>query len=45
MQHRRHRSQCTLDTGARNSITLTSPFMAAHPDARPGTPASQAGII
>ena len=30
-------SQCTLDTGARDSITLFSPFLAAHPQVVPAT--------
>ena len=30
-------SQCTLDTGARDSISLFSPFLAAHPQVVPAT--------
>jgi hypothetical protein len=30
-------SQCTLDTGARDSITLMGPFIAAHPQIVPAT--------
>ncbi|MGA8533954.1 MAG: aspartyl protease family protein [Candidatus Tumulicola sp.] len=30
-------AQCTLDTGARDSITLMSPFMLAHPQIVPST--------
>lgn len=30
-------SQCTLDTGARNSISLFTPFLAAHPSVIPAT--------
>jgi hypothetical protein len=34
-------SQCTLDTGARDSITLLSPFVAAHPQIVPGALTSE----
>lgn len=30
-------SQCTLDTGSRSSVTLMSPFIAAHPSVVPAT--------
>lgn len=36
-------TQCSLDTGARDSITLFSPFIAAHPEVVPATLAS-AGV-
>jgi hypothetical protein len=30
-------SQCTIDTGARDTITLFSPYLAAHPEVQPQT--------
>ena len=30
-------SQCTIDTGARDTLTIFSPYLAAHPQVRPPT--------
>jgi Aspartyl protease/PDZ domain len=30
-------SQCTIDTGARDTLTLFGPYLAAHPEVRPRT--------
>lgn len=30
-------SQCTIDTGARDTLTLFGPYLAAHPEVRPQT--------